>query len=68
QEHLDGGPGFDCWRDTHVRIEGEGAAVLQAVFLTDWYNATGEDIFTGDHFPLLLVLLHRGGDGLMLAA
>jgi cardiolipin synthase len=54
QEHLDGGPGFDCWRDTHVRIEGEGAAVLQAVFLTDWYNATGEDIFTGDHFPLLL--------------
>jgi cardiolipin synthase len=36
-----------------VRIEGEGAAVLQAVFLTDWYNATGEDIFAADHFPLL---------------
>jgi cardiolipin synthase len=53
QEHLDGGPDFDCWRDTHVRIEGEGAAVLQAVFLIDWYNATGKDIFTADHFPRL---------------
>jgi cardiolipin synthase len=53
QEHLDGGPDFDCWRDTHVRIEGEGAAVLQAVFLIDWYNATGEDIFSAAHFPLL---------------
>lgn len=53
QEHLDGGRDFDGWRDTHVRIEGEGAAVLQAVFLTDWYNATGEDLFAVDHFPSL---------------
>jgi cardiolipin synthase len=27
--------------------------VLQAVFLIDWYNATGKDIFTADHFPRL---------------
>ena len=26
QEHLDGGEGFDSWRDTQVRIVGEGAA------------------------------------------
>jgi cardiolipin synthase len=51
QEHLDGGRNFDRWRDTHVRIEGEGAAVLQAVFLIDWYNATGKDIFAADHLP-----------------
>jgi cardiolipin synthase len=53
QEHIDGGPSFDRWRDTHVRIEGEGAAVLQAVFLIDWYNATREDLFAAHRFPSL---------------
>ena len=53
QEHLDGGPTFDSWRDTQVRLEGEGAAVLQVVFLVDWYNATGEDLFAADRFPSL---------------
>jgi cardiolipin synthase len=53
QEHLDGGPQAASWRDTQLRIEGEGAAVLQAVFLVDWYNATGEDLFAQDRFPLL---------------
>ena len=53
QEHIDGGPAFDSWRDTQVRLEGEGAAVLQVVFLVDWYNATGEDLFAADRFPSL---------------
>lgn len=53
EEHLGGGPYAASWRDTQLRIEGEGAAVLQAVFLIDWYNATGEDLFAKDHFPLL---------------
>ncbi|WP_414476016.1 cardiolipin synthase [Microvirga sp. M2] len=53
QEHLDGGPSFDRWRDTQVRLEGEAAAVLQVVFLVDWYNATAEDLFTPDRFPSL---------------
>jgi cardiolipin synthase len=53
QEHIDGGPTFDSWRDTQVRLEGEAAAVLQVVFLVDWYNATGEDLFTPDRFPSL---------------
>jgi cardiolipin synthase len=53
QEHIDGGPTFDNWRDTQVRLEGEAAAVLQVVFLVDWYNATGEDLFAADRFPLL---------------
>lgn len=51
REHLDGGAGFDAWRDTQVRIVGEGAAVLQAVFLVDWYNAVGENLFTSTYFP-----------------
>lgn len=51
QEHLDGGKGFNSWRDTQVRIEGEGAALLQAVFMVDWYNAVRENLFSAEHFP-----------------
>jgi cardiolipin synthase len=39
------GEGFTSWRDTQVRIIGEGAAVLQAVFMVDWYNAVRENVF-----------------------
>src|SRR5690606_10935879 len=51
QEHLDGGKGFNSWRDTQVRIVGEGAALLQTVFMVDWYNALGEDLFSSAYFP-----------------
>jgi cardiolipin synthase len=51
QEHLDGAEGFDCWRDTQVRIVGEGAAILQAVFMVDWYNAVKENLFSPVYFP-----------------
>src|SRR5215213_1336413 len=51
QEHLDGGKGFDFWRDTQVRIVGEGAAVVQTVFAVDWYNAVREDLFSPAYFP-----------------
>jgi cardiolipin synthase A/B len=51
QEHLDGGKGFDSWRDTQLRIVGEGAAMLQAVFMIDWYNAVKEDLFSGAYYP-----------------
>ncbi|MGH6898042.1 MAG: cardiolipin synthase [Geminicoccaceae bacterium] len=51
QEHLDGGKGFTSWRDTQLRIVGEGAAVLQAVFMVDWYNAVRENLFTEAYYP-----------------
>jgi cardiolipin synthase len=51
QEHIDGGKGFTSWRDTQVRIVGEGAAVLQAVFMVDWYNAVRENLFSAAYFP-----------------
>ncbi len=51
QEHLDGGAGFDFWRDTQVRLTGESAAVLQAVFMVDWYNAVRENLFYPAYFP-----------------
>jgi cardiolipin synthase A/B len=51
REHLDGGRGFDFWRDTQVRIAGEGAAILQNVFMVDWYNAVRENLFFPAYFP-----------------
>jgi cardiolipin synthase len=51
REHLSGGKGFASWRDTQVRIVGEGAAVLQAVFMVDWYNAVREDLFSPAYYP-----------------
>jgi cardiolipin synthase len=51
QEHLDGGEGFDSWRDTQVRLVGESAAILQAVFMVDWYNALRENLFFAKYFP-----------------
>jgi cardiolipin synthase len=50
QEHLDGGEGFSSWRDTQLRIAGEAAVVLQAVFTIDWYNATGENLLVEANF------------------
>ena len=51
QEHLDGGGAFDFWRDTQLRAVGEVAAILQAVFAVDWYNATKENLFADKYFP-----------------
>ena len=51
REQLSGGKGFDSWRDTQVRIVGEGAALLQAVFMGDWYNAVQENLFSAASFP-----------------
>ncbi len=53
REHLDGGKGFNSWRDTQVRIQGEGATLLQAVFAVDWYNAVHENLFRAAYFPPL---------------
>jgi cardiolipin synthase A/B len=49
QEHLDGGRHFTLWRDTHLRIEGEAVSALQAIFLTSWYNTTGERLATASY-------------------
>jgi Phospholipase D Active site motif len=51
REHLSGGEGFESWRDTQLRIVGEGAALLQAVFMVDWYNAVREDLFSPAYYP-----------------
>ncbi len=53
QEYIDGGKEFDAWRDTHMRVEGEAASVLQAVFAIDWYNTvSNDDIFDEKYYPV----------------
>jgi cardiolipin synthase len=51
QEHISGGEEFGYWRDTQLRIAGDGAALLQAVFMVDWYNAVRENLFAPAYFP-----------------
>jgi cardiolipin synthase len=51
REHLSGGKGFKSWRDTQLRIEGQAAAAMQAVFAVDWYNAVREKLLVPAYFP-----------------
>ncbi|MEP7247683.1 MAG: phospholipase D-like domain-containing protein, partial [Gammaproteobacteria bacterium] len=51
ETHLSGPPGFTGWRDTHARVVGEAVLRLQSVFMTMWYNTTGENLFHERHFP-----------------
>ena len=51
QEQLDGGKHFDSWRDTHLRLAGEAALVLQAIFVTSWFNTTREKLADECYFP-----------------
>lgn len=51
EKHLTGPKGFTGWRDTHARIAGPAATILQSIFATMWLNATGENLFDERHFP-----------------
>jgi cardiolipin synthase A/B len=51
EKHLTGPAGFSGWRDTHARVTGEASLPLQAVFLTMWYNTTGQNLFEERYFP-----------------
>ncbi len=52
ETHLSGPAGFSGWRDTHARVVGEAVLRLQSVFLTMWYNTTGENLFHERQFPV----------------
>ena len=43
-KYLHGLKDLGPWRDTHLRITGESVAVLNSVFLADWYFVSGEAI------------------------
>ena len=55
-EHLDPPPGFARWRDTHIRVTGSVVWSMQAIFLTDWANATDEVL---DPLPLFPAVSHE---------
>jgi cardiolipin synthase len=41
----------DHWRDTHYRIEGPAAAQMQAAFMENWIETTGQVLHGEDYFP-----------------
>ncbi len=50
KEQMDS-PAFDTWRDTHLRIVGEGAWALQASFVISWFNTTGQKVIGQQYYP-----------------
>ncbi|MFM8319834.1 MAG: cardiolipin synthase [Chloroflexota bacterium] len=53
REQLPGRHPVGSWRDTHLRMDGEAARVLQASFLVSWFNTTGENLVEPDYYPRL---------------
>ncbi len=45
------GTAWGTWRDTHFRIEGSGAAGLQATFLSDWSATTKQPVSGPEYYP-----------------
>ena len=50
-EYIRGAFGYNLWRDTHLRILGEGVKNLQAIFGLEWENTTREKISGVEYFP-----------------
>jgi cardiolipin synthase len=42
---------FTGWRDTHVRFTGQAVRGLQASFVVQWFNSTGENLVNPAYFP-----------------
>lgn len=51
-EYMGKSPDFIDWRDTHLRIEGDGVKILQNIFLQDWCFTTHEDINEDIYYPI----------------
>lgn len=51
KEQLPGQHPVGSWRDTHLRVDGEAALVLQASFIISWFNTTGEKIVDPAYYP-----------------
>jgi cardiolipin synthase A/B len=43
----------DHWRDTHFRLEGPAVAQMQAAFMENWIEMTGEVLHGAEYFPEL---------------
>ncbi len=49
-KYVENNPTNTYWRDTFVRIEGNAANALQAIFMNDWYYVTKESIYNDVYF------------------
>ncbi|PLS18372.1 cardiolipin synthase [Bacillus sp. M6-12] len=49
-EYIGADTKLSPWRDYHLKMTGEGVKDLQAEFLQDWLNATGEDLRSDSSF------------------
>lgn len=44
KEYINGDPKLSPWRDYHLKITGESVQDIETTYLSDWLEATGEDI------------------------
>ncbi len=51
QEYIDGKPKYASWRDTHLRIAGQGVADLQRLFAARWYDDRRESLLDERYLP-----------------
>ncbi len=51
EEYIKGDFGYDGWRDTHIKIIGDGVKNLQAVFVLAWEITTGEKLCGPKYYP-----------------
>lgn len=50
-EYIHQNPKFGFWRDTHLRIEGESAYMLQTLFMVDYYLGNKKKLLDENLFP-----------------
>ena len=53
QEYIDGGKRFATWRDTHLRITGQGVAGLEKLYAARWFERKRdhENLFGPEYRP-----------------
>lgn len=49
--YIHGTPELGIWRDTHLKIQGDAAQSLQALFITDWYFTSKHYLRGPQYFP-----------------
>ncbi len=51
-EYLGKDESIGFWRDTHLRLKGEGVRALQLIFIQDWYYMTNHSFLTDDYLMM----------------
>lgn len=53
------------WQELVTRVTGSAVAAINAVFLSDWYSETDENLLTGEHLPVAEVPRDSSPDALV---